>query len=78
LTAAAALVPLLAATTSSSVAGSTPALTPRAAASEVIAIAHADIRLLITLTLWPWPGRSPTTKIVDPRTSSSGRARSTS
>ena len=52
-------------------------MTPSAIASAVIAIALADIRLLITFAVWPWPGRSPTTKIVDASSSSSGRTAST-
>ncbi len=69
------LRPLPALMISSITFGSTPALTPMASASEVIATAVSDKRLLPSLTTWASPGFSPTKKTL-PKVPTMGRATS--
>ena len=58
------LRPLPALMAASMTAGSTPALTPIASASEVTATAATESRLLPSLTTWARPGFSPTKKVL--------------
>ncbi len=76
LVAVAVLRPVPALKTSSSVAGSRPAVTPNVTASDVIASAVAESRLLSSFAICPWPGVAPTWNTFPPNSSSSGRTRS--